>query len=660
MSLKEILLALIVVSVIVIVSRAPSFQRIEDLTLDVRFEQLPRPDLADTNIVVVAIDNRTLDLFAENGLNWPWSRDTYAYAIRQLEAAGVNAILFDLLFFDADIERFETDSKLTDLQFSRALAASERSVIAAELIPDAQGDFNQIRLPLPLFADSANHIGATNLIPDAGGVIRRTHLWHPFNGERYPSIAVQTRIAAGDNRQLHLSDEPMRRIHWYGPPGPNGTFRYIPFSAVMFASIDSIAFLRGKTVVIGAYASGLLDFKPTPMSKGNAYPGMEIWATVLSNLAKQDFIRPVPIWAELFILVLMVTGTILFFRIPSVTASIIGILLLIAGYLMIAAWIWHEWRVPLPMVSPIIASMVAYGAIAAASYLTETKAKRDIRAVFTRYLHPDVIESLVRNPERVTFGGDMVNATILFTDIANFTTYSETKTADVLIQELNVYLSDLTEMVLDEGGLLDKFTGDGIMALFGVPIVKGNHAEMACRMALRHVALRNQLLDSDPPSKVFFHRHTRIGINTGDIIAGNIGSARRMDYTAIGDDVNLAARLEGVNKVYGTHIIIGENTRALLGDDFIVRELDSITVKGKSRPLRIFELVGWNVDLVDYSGIKSYEEALHLYRLGDFAKAKALFRDLPDPASAVMAERCEHLLTAHPIDWDGVYNLTHK
>lgn len=654
------LLPLGVAVLVLALARTAPFERLEELTLDIRFSSYPRPDLADTNVIIAAIDNGSLDIFAENGLNWPWSRDTYAFAIRRMEQAGTRAILFDLLFFDADIERVEIDPRLTDAQFARALAASPGSVLGAELIPGRDGRFADARMPLPLFTDSARYVGATNIIPDAGGVIRNVDLWHDLGGGPFPSIALATRMAADPAESGWLELPPRHRIHWYGPPGPGGTFRYIPFSALLFAPEDSLTFLAGKTVVVGVYASGLLDFKPTPMSAGGAYPGMEIWATVLSNLKQDDFIRPLPGWVEFGFILFMALGTALLFRLPSATGAAAAVLVLQVGFVAISLHVWAAHRIPLPMTAPMLAGLLTYAAVAVVSFLREGRSKREIRAIFSRYVHPDVIESLTAEPDTIRFGGDLVQATILFTDIADFTTYSESKKADALVADLNGYLSDLAEMVLDEGGLLDKFTGDGIMALFGVPVARGNHAEMACRAALRHQAFTGALSDASHPAQTFFHRNTRIGINSGDIIAGNIGSARRMDYTAIGDDVNLAARLEGVNKVYGTRILIGENTRALLGASFIVREIDSITVKGKARAVRIFELLGETGDPVDPVGIKTYESALDLYRRGAFAEAGARFRSLPDTASAVMADRCEHLTTSPPSDWDGVYNLTSK
>ena len=641
-------------------SRTAPFQSLENITTDARFSTFPRPDLADTNIVIVAIDNGSLDLLAGYGLNWPWSRDVYARAIRVLDNAGVQATLFDLLFFDADIDRYETDSERTDALFARALASSPRSVLAAELIPGRDGRFADARLPHWRFMDSLRFVGATNLTPDPGGVVRHIDLWHDLGGGPFPSIALAALMAA-DSAEFRRLHEPARhRIHWYGAPGPEGTFRYIPFSAILFASEDSLAFLRGKTVVIGAYASGLLDFKATPMASGGAYPGMEIWATVLSNLKKGDFIRPWPVWAEWLLLTGMGLLTVFLFRVPSAGWSILGVVSANAAVIVSALVIWDHHRIMIPVTGPIMVSVLTHASVAAFSYVQEGRARREIRAIFSRYMHPDVVESLTASPHKIRMGGDLASATILFTDIDQFTPYAEGKAPTEVVADLNRYLSALADIVLDEGGLLDKFTGDGIMALFGVPVARADHARMACHAALKHLAFSRNPASADSAAQAHFHRNTRIGINSGDIIVGNIGSARRMDFTAIGDDVNLAARLEGVNKTYGTRILIGENTRMRLGPEFIVREIDTITVMGKAKAIRIFELMGLAGDPIDQDGIKTYETALDLYRRGEFDEAGARFRSLSDTASAVMADRCEHLKTAPRTDWNGVYNLTTK
>lgn len=667
--------------------RSSPIRQAEELTMDARFSTFPRPDLADTNVVVVAIDNGSLDLLAENGLNWPWSRDIYAHAIHVLESVKVRAILFDLLFYDSDIDRYEVDPAFSDGAFASRLRQSNITVIGTELLPKMEKtvivpqnimlpvgsipfqpevEFDGIRLPYAPFTAEANHIGATNVVSDAGGIIRQTHLAFTLGHDIIPSIAVKTVIAAGEPTSILDYAAAKQRIYWYGPAGPDGVFRYIPFSALIQAPPGTLDFLEGKIVLIGAYASGLLDFKPTPISEGNAYPGIEIWATVVSNLLNRHFVDAIPAWMQFTIFILLAFLTLQTFRVRYSMIGITLTALLLITFLAFGVWIWHNHQIPLPFVGGLITVILAFSANSVLKYLAEGHAKNEIRTIFSRYVHPDVIETLTLNPHHITMGGDMVNATILFTDIADFTTYSENKRADVLVKELNQYLSVLTETVLNDGGLLDKFTGDGIMALYGVPLPSTNHAIQACKTALWHQELSNTLSPtSTSESDAFFHRNTRIGINTGDIIAGNIGSSRRMDFSAIGDDVNLAARLEGVNKLYGTRILIGENTRNQIGDAFVVRELDSIKVKGKEKMVRIFELIGEHSSPDVISWIQDYEEALLWYRQGDWSRAETRFSELAtrnpnDKASFVMAERCTILREHPPSNWDGVFQLKSK
>jgi adenylate cyclase len=698
-------------------------QKAEELSIDYRFQQWTRPDLADSNVVIIAIDNQSLDYFAESGLPWPWSRDTHAFMLDVLHNAGVRAVLMDLLFYDADVDRFEIDTRFSDATFARRLEDYPNVVIAAELLPTTSADvlvgpnfslgvapsgisspFSGVRLPFPAFSSATSHIGASNVQPDPGGIIRRT--WYGFNvgGQFLPSLALRTLHAAGvtvrtNETQISVGDHTFtqtgdgsRRIFWYGPPGPDGVFRYVSFAGVLSEGMnnpENLAFLKDKIVVIGAYAAGLLDYKPTPLSAAEPYPGMEIWATVLSNLMQGHQLSTPSSAVTLLILLLIAYLTMRGFvtlRQRSFTIILAGS---IAAYLLLTALAWHEMLLALPVVPPLLALITAYTLVAVQSYLREGQSRQQLRTLFNRYLHPDVIDQLTEQPDRIALGGHQYHASILFTDIANFTTHAEKHTPAELVTELNRYLTVVTNFVLEEDGLLDKFTGDGIMALFGVPLQCDDHAIRACTMAVRHRRFTHELaVRGDDPNLLFFHENTRIGINSGDLIAGNIGSDRRMDFTAIGDDVNLAARLEGANKEYDTHIMIGENTRALIGDRFICRELDSITVKGKTRPLRIFELVDFapaegalagiatqrtkkvpigaphSTTEGDYSWITRYEAALSQYRKGDFSDAgnqfSLLHQEMGDMASQIMARRC-NLLTQNPPDhWDGVFNMKTK
>jgi adenylate cyclase len=285
-----------------------------------------------------------------------------------------------------------------------------------------------------------------------------------------------------------------------------------------------------------------------------------------------------------------------------------------------------------------------------------------------RYLHPDLVQQIALDPEQVKMGGQEVEATVMFSDIYDFTTISESFTPHELVAHLNSYFSDISGFILDHGGMLDKYTGDGIMAIFGAPLPRDNHALLACRAALAHKDFTLKLESGNHLSVADqFHSRTRLGIHSGKIVAGNIGSSRRMDYTAIGDTVNLSARLEGVNKIYKTKIIISDATFRLIKDEFICRELDFLTVKGKKTPTRIYELITYREqgDNDRYQWIEKYHEALDIYRQGNWENAGKLFEALAkernnDPPSLVMAERCTYLIENPPTHWNGILKLEVK
>lgn len=494
---------------------------LEEVTTDYKFQYRSQPHLADSSIVVVAIDNSSLQFFSENGLSWPWSRDIYAYLIETLVNAGSEAILLDLLFTEADIDRFEVDSYYSDLRFADALNKYGNSVvIAAELIPGQQisdlgeislqipgidasklPSFNQLNPPFRLFRDAAHHIAASNVVPDPGGIIRHTHDGFAFKNEFVPSLAFRTLIAAGNrlntetnhlqvaSHSYEIGAESKRRIYWYGKPGHEGVFKYVSFAGVISAANDpngDLSFFMGKTVVVGAYATGLLDYKSTPVADDSIFPGMEIWATVISNYMNNHFLGELSMPGEIALLLFLGVLSLLVVRSTSIWIMMLSTLGLMLLYTLTTIYVWDNHMMTLPMISPMLTIVLSVTSLSLLSYYKEGKARKEINSIFSRYMHPDVIKELTLRPDEINFGGKVVNASIMFTDIASFTTHSEGKKPDVLVAELNAYLSDITEIILDEGGLLDKFTGDGLMALFGVPLDDTQHAYIACLAAIKH------------------------------------------------------------------------------------------------------------------------------------------------------------------------------
>ena len=417
-----------------------------------------------------------------------------------------------------------------------------------------------------------------------------------------------------------------------------------------------------KYVIIGATADGLMDLKTSPYTK--MMPGMEIWATILSNLLNSHHIRYIPNIYLLIVLVLLSFLVMFSFTHFKGSYSNLFIMFILVATILGISWLWR-FRIYFNLILPVIAILLSYLLIVFIAYLMEGKSKKEIRRIFTRYLHPDIIETLIKNPDLIEMGGEEIEATVMFSDIYNFTTYSEGKHPKELVKDLNEYFNYITNTILENNGLLDKYTGDGLMAIFGAPVPRKDHAYLACRSAILHKQFAEELNRQNTSTSGFFHINTRLGINSGLIVAGNIGSEKRMDYTAIGDPVNLSARLEGVNKIFKTKIIISDSTYALVKNDFVCRELDYLRVKGKKEPTRIFELIDFIDNQSKYTWISAYVEALNVYRMGDFSKAKRLFKtlsesDLKDTASATMAERCDYLLENPPKDWDGILTLNVK
>ncbi|MCK5051544.1 MAG: CHASE2 domain-containing protein [Candidatus Cloacimonetes bacterium] len=685
--------SLFLVSLVSFLSSTPLLKDIEMKMLDYRFQLDPTPERADTNIVIIAIDDSSLDFFSENGISWPWPRSFYGYVVDYLTEAQARSVIFDMQFYENDIEREETTAQETDNIFADAIKNNGKVYLGVQLLKDANDiqpevnefsiddqqidlpPFQGIRAPIEPFLLNNRSIGVINTAPDNDGLIRRVGLSFKLNEHYFAQMAYRVwldQYEDSGNIEIPVDNNGDYLLNWYG----QSTFKTYPFRALISSAsaymnnkepILPLDKFNNKHVIFGATAAGLYDLKSNSYSK--VMPGMEIWATALSNYINHDFITTIPVWFN-FILTLLIIFSIMFLIsnfLPQ-KANIIILLLLIL-MLFTNFILWKLYRIQLNFTMQIIGFIISYLLINTLSYLLEGKSRREIRKIFTRYLHNDVIKLLEDDPNKVLLGGKEINATVLYTDIYNFTTLSETKTPSELVQDLNEYFKILIDFIFQYEGLLDKYTGDGIMALFGVPIERGDHALLACRAAFAHKKLREELeRKQNLTATEKLHLQTRIGINSGLLVAGNIGGEKRMDYTAIGDTVNLAARLESVNKLYQTNIIISQDTYEQIKEKFICRELDSLMVKGKTKPTCIFEIIDERTDEKDtskYEWIELYKQALEFYREGRWQEAGELFEELSedpynDEASQVMLTRCMYLLEFPPKKWDGVLKLDVK
>jgi adenylate cyclase len=530
-------------------------------------------------------------------------------------------------------------------------------------------------------SEAAENSGFFNAFPDTDGTNRWSTLAINFRDNYYPSLSMAVLeqyldwpttsllmtdyglegIKIGDT--VIPTDEAGRVLINY--LGPIQTFPYYSIADIVNGRIDKAA-LENKIVLVGATATGIYDLRVTPFSA--VYPGIEIHATVIDNILHESFIKR-PGWTGLIdILAIILLGLAAVPALSRVKALFgLGVsLALIVIYMVINRFIFSQFNLWLNLVYPLLSIVLVYAAITIYRYMTEERERKKIRGTFQYYLSGPVIEEMLKDPSKLQLGGEKKDLTVLFSDIRGFTTISEKLTPEELVHLLNEYLTVMTDQVFEHGGLLDKYMGDAIMAVFGAPIDDPNHPTLCCRTALAMMdelgKLQKKWTEEGRPVL-----DIGIGINTGDMVVGNMGSQMRFDYTVMGDNVNLGSRLEGINKEYGTNIVVSEYTHERIKDIFFCRELDAVRVKGKILPVRIFELVGGPEKAEEWKEfIALYDEGLRKYREGNWDDAirnfEAALKLRPDDyPSRMYIERCS-TLKEHPPEgeWDGVYTMTRK
>lgn len=430
--------------------------------------------------------------------------------------------------------------------------------------------------------------------------------------------------------------------------------------------VDKKAFLEGKNLVVGLTAEALYDLRNTPTEPN--YPGPEIHLTVLANLLDRTFLKTVSneiVWLPASIFIFALLLSFLFSRMASLQSFALVNLCLVVS-IVVDFWLFIHQQIKTSGIYLSLVIAVIYSAITIFRFFTEEKTKKELRTTFSKYVSPAVVDELLKEPDNLKLGGRRQRMTVFFSDLRGFTTISEKLPPEDLVKLLNRYLSPMTEIVFANSGTLDKYMGDAIMAFFGAPISSPSHAAQACRCALQSLDKLKEL------QKIFASEglpfiDIGIGINTGEMSVGNMGSNIVQSYTVMGDAVNLASRLEGTNKEYGCKIIISEFTYQEVKDQFIAREIDRVRVKGKNEPVRIYELVqeGPANEAVK-TKMKNFSQAFDLYLAKKFPEALEIFKQITvqfgaDPVSEVYIERCsEYITEPPPANWDGVYVMKTK
>ena len=539
---------------------------------------LAAPQRSALPVVILAIDEPT---FQELQQAWPFPRSIHAALLRRLSDDGAAAVGMDVVFADPT-------SQPEDAALARAIAdmAATTPVVLAstrEKIDNGNAALWMDVLPLQRLLDAGAEAGDAGVEPDDDFVVRRA----PAAGEGFAQRVAQ-RAARG---------QALQPFDWIGYRGPRGTYDTRSYYQALTPGLLPPGFFQDKIVLVGRSARTATELARSQADLFNSpfgtlggdrlFPGVELQATLVDNHLHGGGLRSVSegwAWALLAVLapVLLWASRRLH---PALAAALTAALVL--GMAGVSWWLFAAWRLWWPPLLPMAGAVAVYGATALAGYALARQRSRQTRAMFAQYVPPAVVERLIAQPELMRLGGEAREVTLMFTDLANFTTLSEQLTAEQTVEVLTGYFNAMTPIVHASGGTVDKFIGDAVMAFWGAPLPDERHAEHAVRAAIA-MQQAMQPLVADLHARGLPPIHMRIGLHTGRVVVGNVGSAQRFSYTAIGDAVNLAARLEGANMAFGTGILLSAATAALLPPDVALRALDDVVVKGKSEAVRVF------------------------------------------------------------------------
>jgi adenylate cyclase len=653
---------------------------------DLQFRLFAESDRADPRIVLINVDQASLDHFEKDNIPFPWPRSLYNPIIEYSTRGGAKAIIFDILY--------NNDSPYgvgVDEAFAAAIQSSGRVYLAAGLSQGDEGEAltklsrfglpysgtapvsleqNSASFPLPVLFDAVAGIGNVKSRNDVDGVFRRVVPFTTSAGQLIPTLGAapiaseatdgrfleNTIEVAGRSIPINERGEMLIRYH-----GPRGTYRSFSAANVIMSAMQedkggqpsiSKDTFRDAYVIVGYTALGLFDNKATPLSPVS--PGMEIHANLLDNILNHDFMAPVSKAGNMmiawFVTVLAIASVFLLNSVLAWAAAIFA--LLAAVYFVLsqafsAGYLISLWSVLTAMIAGLILA-------SAYRYRVEGKDRRFIAKAFGRYVSPQILTELKAHPEKLTLGGKKADLTLLFSDLEGFTSISENLPPEKVVQFLNLHMSAMTKIIYRHGGTVQTFMGDGIFAFWGAPVESPDQAILACRAAVEMQA-ENKRLKAELEQAGYVPVNLRIGLNSGPVVVGNMGSEQRFDYTPIGDSVNLAARLEGVNKLYKTEILLSAATAEAIGDQLDLRRVDKVRVKGKDEPIEIFTPCD-DDDLNTTS-----EAAVMAYRDQDWDRADQLFNAIleswpEDSIATHYLERISRFRQTPPgdgADWDG-------
>jgi len=709
--LKQIIIPLALPALIFICWSNSSFLELADFAWRDLLYTLRPPQTRVDDVIIVAIDEPS---FQQIKLRWPWPRSLHAKIVEQLSSAGAAAIAFDVLFPEKSYDTSE------DITFAEAIRKAGNVVLASNLTITGRHGYETyfVEEPIPHLAEAASAVGMVNLYPDGDGTIRMASNYVDI----LPSIAFAAVTTAFNRdkvgkvlpfeknhpekehqrellislREIEQKGADQQEIFFIDYAGKAGTVPAVSYYQVINNMVNPALF-KDKIVFVGfltdsaVEVEGGADSYPYPFMRftKKMISGVEIQSnvarTILRGFPIDEFNMQAVKWLCFYLLAsILITVrkhplylTLLAVTIPLLEAS--------------TSIIMFRYQDTVLDVMAAIAGVALNGIYLGIKEFSENyKEKSMLRKAFDSYVSPDVVASVIANHENLKLGGERRRLSVLFSDIRGFTTLSEKLAPEELVSLLNNYFTQMTDIIFSHNGTLDKYIGDAIMVIFGAPVWSDDHAQSCCYTALEMRArLEEMNLENSkvPNSKVqgsgivtanstsaapIFHPIAiGIGINTGDMIVGNMGSLRRFDYTVMGDEVNLASRLEGVTKIYNVQIIISEETKNDLDrEKFLYRELDLIKVKGKYRAIKIYELISTSpASESDIACVNIFSQALQVYREKRWDDAIELFRKAlkyrdGDGPSELFIKRCEMFKKNPPVaagqEWDGVWIMSTK
>ena len=630
--------------------------------------------------VIIAIDGKSLQRL---GHWFGWDRSYYARVFDTVKAGDARVLALDVGFFEPG---------RGDEELARAIREAGivvHPIAGTSVVQARDGHLELVRAerPIPVLMDGNVGLGSVNVTTDQDGAVRSMPLVMRAGDTIVPTLGMAavaqyllqsvpvdqrppTFHLAG--RNIPIDSRYQMRINYAGHPSTPGrqeTFRIVSFSDILDGLVEPAVF-KDKLVFLGWLgAPGSADDYWTPVSTPEIgkMAGVEIHANAAATIVRNVYLTPQDTNSTVAMIFLMALVAALLASRLSVVKALVAVLTLFGAY-MVASSVAFDKGLLINMVYPPAGLLLSYIGSAVYQVVLEGRHARFLRGAMGRYLSPSVMEEIVRRPELLRLGGEKRDMTVLFSDIRGFTSFSEQLDPQELVVLLNEYLTAMTNVVYRYDGVLDKYMGDAIMAFWNGPVNQPDHARRACLTALDMLQTLRDLHDrwharGIPPLNM------GVGLNTGPMSVGNMGSDTRFDYTVMGDAVNLGSRLEATNKEYGTNIVVSQTTLEQVKEEgFIVRFLDLVAVKGKAQPVAVYELIGRAGEFGTFTPgiLETYERGMQLYRAREFRDAVATFKEVlaarpNDGPSMMYLERCHELMVAPPpVEWDGVYVMTHK